>query len=52
MNGNSKTVAIVGSGGHATVVASTLILAEHQIVSFYDDDEQKWGSSIFDPLYT
>ena len=45
MNSNPK-IAIIGSGGHASVVASTLILAGHQIAGFYDDDEQKWGSHI------
>lgn len=30
------------------MVASTLIAAGHQVVGFYDDDPQKWGSYIFD----
>lgn len=44
---NSK-VAIIGCGGHASVVASTLISVGHEVVGFYDDDEQKWGDRIFD----
>ena len=47
MNSNPR-IAIVGAGGHASVVASTLISTGHQIVGFYDDDEQKWGNRIFD----
>ncbi|MEM9508121.1 MAG: acetyltransferase [Cyanobacteria bacterium P01_E01_bin.35] len=47
MNSNSRVV-IVGSGGHAQVVASTVIANGHQIMGFYDDDEQKWGKRIFD----
>jgi len=39
-------IAIIGSGGHAHVVASTLIALGYRIAGFYDDDEQKWGTSI------
>ncbi len=46
MNHNSRIV-IIGSGGHAHVVTSTLIAVGHQVVGFYDDDEQKWGTHIF-----
>lgn len=44
---NKPRVAIIGSGGHAHVVASTVIANGHQVVGFYDDDESKWGSNIF-----
>ena len=47
MNSNPR-VAIIGSGGHAHVVASTLMAKGHTVVGFYDDDEQKWGNCIFD----
>lgn len=46
INNNSRVV-IIGSGGHAQVVASTLIATGHEISGFYDDDETKWGSHIF-----
>ena len=46
MNSQSR-VAVIGSGGHACVVASTLMATGHQVVGFYDDDQQKWGSHIF-----
>ena len=45
---NQKKIAIIGSGGHASVVASTLTSVGHQVVGFYDDDEQRWGDRIFD----
>jgi len=45
---SSPTVAVIGAGGHAKVVASTVMAAGHQVVGFYDDDSQKWGSHIFD----
>lgn len=45
MNQASKIV-VIGSGGHAAVVASTLITSGYKVVAFYDDDSQKWGSSI------
>lgn len=46
MNEKSKVV-VIGSGGHAFVVASILITLGHEIVGFYDDDPQKWGTCIF-----
>ena len=47
MSKKSK-IAIIGSGGHACVVASTLMAVGHEIVGFYDDNEQTWGNRIFD----
>lgn len=41
-----RRIAIIGAGGHATVVASTLIAAGHQIAGFYDDAPSLWGSRI------
>jgi sugar O-acyltransferase (sialic acid O-acetyltransferase NeuD family) len=43
---NHKKVIVIGAGGHAKVVASTLMAAGHQVVSFYDDDLQKKGTHI------
>ncbi|MFM6198678.1 MAG: acetyltransferase, partial [Dolichospermum sp.] len=44
---NKERIAVIGAGGHAKVVASTLIAAGHQVVGFYDDDLQKRGTHIF-----
>ncbi|MEI6442546.1 MAG: acetyltransferase [Nostocales cyanobacterium ELA583] len=44
---NKQRVVIIGAGGHAKVVASTLIAAGGQVVAFYDDDLQKRGTYIF-----
>ena len=46
MNSSSRIV-IIGSGGHACVVASILMATGQKVVGFYDDDEQKWGTHIF-----
>ena len=43
---NKKRVAIIGAGGHAKVVASTLLAQGHKVIGFYDDNNQKWGESI------
>lgn len=45
---SSRRVAVIGAGGHAQVVASTVVAAGHEVVGFYDDNPQKWGSYIFD----
>ena len=39
-------VAIVGAGGHAQVVASTLIAAGHEISGFFVDDSSSWGKMV------
>jgi len=44
---NKQKVVVIGAGGHAKVVASTLMAAGHQVVGFYDDDLQKRGTHIF-----
>ncbi|MFM6311835.1 MAG: hypothetical protein ACKPGB_26935, partial [Dolichospermum sp.] len=31
---NKERIAVIGAGGHAKVVASTLIAAGHQVVGF------------------
>ncbi len=45
-NLNKKRVAIIGAGGHAKVVASTLMAQGHNVTGFYDDNSQKWGEAI------
>ena len=45
-NFNKERVAIIGAGGHAKVVASTLLAQGHQVIGFYDDNSETWGSSI------
>lgn len=42
-----ETVSIIGAGGHAKVVAATLLAAGRQIEAFYDDDRALWGTSNF-----
>ncbi len=44
---NHETVSIIGAGGHAKVVAATLLAAGRQIEAFYDDDRTLWGTSNF-----
>ncbi len=41
------SVLIIGGGGHAKVVASTLIASGIKISGIIDDDEKKWGQHIF-----
>jgi sugar O-acyltransferase (sialic acid O-acetyltransferase NeuD family) len=41
-------VAIIGAGGHATVVASTLIAAGEEVIGFYEDGSSNWGKKILD----
>lgn len=43
-----KDVVVIGAGGHAKVVASTLLAAGYLVSGFYDDDAEKWGKYIFD----
>ncbi len=43
-----KEVAVIGAGGHAKVVASTLLAAGHRVSGFYDDDSEKWGKYILE----
>lgn len=42
------SIAIIGAGGHAAVVASTLIAAGHQVAGFFDDAPSSWGTRILD----
>lgn len=39
-------VAVIGAGGHAKVVISTLLAAGHSIAAVFDDDAAKWETQI------
>lgn len=41
-----KRVAVIGAGGHATVVASTLLAAGHELAGFYADVPVLWGTEL------
>lgn len=41
-----SAVAVIGAGGHAKVVVSTLRAAGHAEVELYDDREALWGTSL------
>src|SRR5437868_660882 len=43
-----RRIAIIGAGGHAAVVAGTLIAAGHEVFGFYDDEPSSWGTRILD----
>jgi sugar O-acyltransferase (sialic acid O-acetyltransferase NeuD family) len=43
---HDSRVCVIGAGGHAAVVASTLIAAGNEVVAFYDDDPTTWGTMI------
>jgi len=42
-----QRVAIIGAGGHAAVVASAIIASGNEVVGFYADPPESWGSKIF-----
>lgn len=41
-----QTVSVLGAGGHARVVVSTLRAAGFTVAGLYDDDPAKWGTSL------
>lgn len=41
----TSPVAIIGAGGHARVVASTLRACGRTVAAFYDDDNSTWGKT-------
>ncbi len=43
-----KSVIVIGAGGHSKVVVSTLIASGIEVNRIYDDNPEKWGSSILD----
>jgi sugar O-acyltransferase (sialic acid O-acetyltransferase NeuD family) len=44
----TRSIAIIGAGGHATVVAATLLAAGHKVAGFFDDEPSTWGTRILD----
>jgi len=45
---STPVIGIIGAGGHATVVASTLLAAGHEVAGFFDDAPDSWGTRILD----
>lgn len=41
-----REVVILGAGGHALVVASTIIASGHTVAGFYDDDPERWSRTL------
>lgn len=48
MNTEVESVCVLGAGGHAKVVISTLQAAGYRVEAVYDDDAQKWGQRLLD----
>ncbi|HEX8091381.1 MAG TPA: acetyltransferase [Blastocatellia bacterium] len=44
--GDSKSVLVIGAGGHAKVVISNLRAAGYSVTDVYDDDRGRWGTSV------
>jgi sugar O-acyltransferase (sialic acid O-acetyltransferase NeuD family) len=47
-NKMEEHVIVIGAGGHAKVVIRTLLASGIKIDKVFDDNPEKWGSSIFD----
>lgn len=45
---DARSVCVLGAGGHAKVVISTLQAAGYRVAAVYDDDPQKWGQRLLD----
>lgn len=43
---DNEQVYVIGAGGHAKVVISTLLAAGDNVQAIFDDDPQKWGESL------
>jgi sugar O-acyltransferase (sialic acid O-acetyltransferase NeuD family) len=43
-----KSVIVIGAGGHAKVVISTLIASGIKVEKIFDDNPDKWGGHLFD----
>jgi acetyltransferase EpsM len=41
-----QRIAIIGAGGHAAVVASTIIAAGNEVAGFFADVQSSWGTKI------
>jgi len=48
MRTDTKPVYVLGAGGHAKVVVSTLQAAGYRVAAVYDDDPHKWGQCVLD----
>lgn len=46
MTPNRTSVVVLGAGGHAKVVISTLQASGWTVAAAYDDDENKWGRTV------
>ncbi len=42
----ADSVAVIGAGGHAKVVISTLLEAGREVVAVFDDDPRKWETTL------
>jgi sugar O-acyltransferase (sialic acid O-acetyltransferase NeuD family) len=47
-NKMEEHVIVIGAGGHAKVVISTLLASGIKIDKIFDDNPEKWGSRVFD----
>jgi len=45
---DTKTVSVLGAGGHAKVVIATVQAAGGHVRALYDDDARKWGQCVLD----
>jgi sugar O-acyltransferase (sialic acid O-acetyltransferase NeuD family) len=45
---STRRIAVIGAGGHAAVVASTLLAAGYEVAGFFDDAPDSWGTRILD----
>ncbi|MGH9956414.1 MAG: acetyltransferase [Pyrinomonadaceae bacterium] len=43
---SSESIALIGCGGHAKVVLSTLQEAGHSVEAIFDDNPEKWGTQL------
>jgi sugar O-acyltransferase (sialic acid O-acetyltransferase NeuD family) len=42
----TKPVCVLGAGGHAKVVISTLLVSGYTVEAVYDDNPERWGSQL------
>lgn len=47
---DKKGIYVIGAGGHAKVVISTLRAAGHEVAEVLDDDSRRWGSQVLGSL--
>jgi acetyltransferase EpsM len=46
MRSGASSVAVIGAGGHARVVAAALVASGLAVEAFYDDDPELWGQQL------